>query len=130
MRWLIEQALKRLEWVTGQELGWAYVGTIFRNMRLPISLADCPFDLAQKVLAALETHLARYFKDAGCRPVDAQRAHALGAPWLSLANDREANELWCRAMSKNEDTTTHRPAYDHHQPRRKHHADQKGIYVR
>ncbi len=130
MRWLTEQAISRLQWVTGQPHDWAYVQSIFAHMGLRSSLADCPADLAQKVFLALETQLARYFKDAGVRPVDAQRAHTLGAPWLSLANDREANELWCRAMGKNEDTTPHRPAYDHHKPRRKHHADQNGFYVR
>ncbi len=130
MRWLTEQALKRLEWVTGQPHDWTYVQGIFAHMRLPATLADCPAELAQKVFVALETHLARYFKDACCRPVDAQRAHALGAPWLSDAADRHAHPLWERAMVQNADTTPHRPAYDHHKPRRKHHADQRGFYAR
>jgi len=113
--WVIRQKLALLSWVTGIDHDWSYARGIFTQMRLPDTVLDCPSDLAQKVMMAADTQFRRYCADAGVRPVDAERAKILGAPWITAKTDRDFHPVWQQATAQNQDTK-YRPRYDHDHP--------------
>lgn len=120
--WVIGQKLALLSWATGIDHDWNYARGIFVQMRLPDTVLDCPADLAQKVMMAVDTQFRRYCADAGIRPADAERAKALGAPWISDKMDRDFHPLWQEACAANRDRQE-RPRFDHHATPQKRHAD-------
>jgi hypothetical protein len=60
LRWLIDTRLRQVGVLeTGRPYDWAYAKAIHAHMGLPLSLEDCPLELAEKIFQALDTQYRR-----------------------------------------------------------------------
>ena len=72
MIWRINERLRMLSQIRGEQLTWSYARAIYDHMHLPEDVQDCPAELLQKVFQALDTHLRRFEHSVSPEPAAAE----------------------------------------------------------
>lgn len=64
-RKIIKDLLKEIGELEYRHIDWAYARTICTHMNLPLAIEDCPAQMLQKILQALDTHRRRILAARG-----------------------------------------------------------------